>query len=89
MGVVGKIGGRAMPPGFYYKTFMFPESMWMTYEKYIRKAAGLGKSPLERDPDRYETVNQHCDVLGGWRWSCRAYGCSQLSAQWRPGHYCR
>ena len=63
MGVVGKIGGRAMPPGFYYKTFMFPESMWMTYEKYIRKAAGLGKSPLERDPDRYETVNQHCDVL--------------------------
>ena len=63
MGVVGKIGGRAMPPGFYYKTFMFPESMWMTYEKYIRTAAGLGKSPLERDPDRYETVNQHCDVL--------------------------
>ncbi len=63
MSLLGKVGGKAMPPGFYYKTFMFPKSLWMTYEKYIRKAAGLGKSPLERDPDIYEKVNQHCDVL--------------------------
>ena len=28
MGTVGKIGGKMMPPGFYYKTFMYPQSMW-------------------------------------------------------------
>lgn len=63
MSFAGKIGGRMMPPGFYYKTFMYPASMWETYEKYIRKAAGLGKAPTERDPDVYDKVNQHCDVL--------------------------
>lgn len=63
MGVVGKMGGRFMPPGFYYKTFMKPASMWMTYEKYIRKGAGLGRSPTERDPDIYDHLNQYCDVL--------------------------
>ncbi len=63
MGLVGKVGGSMMPPGFYYKTFMYPKSMWETYEKYIRRAAGLGRSPQEIDPDRYENINQHCDVL--------------------------
>ena len=63
MGLVGKIGGRFMPPGFYYKTFMFPESMWETYEKFIRKAAGFGRSSLESDVDLYDNVNQHADVL--------------------------
>ncbi len=55
--------GRLMPPGFYYKTFMFPGKMWMTYEHFIRKAAGLGKAPEEKDPDTYDKLNQHCDVL--------------------------
>ena len=32
MGIFGKVGGKLMPPGFYYKTFMYPQSMWMTYE---------------------------------------------------------
>jgi sarcosine oxidase, subunit alpha len=63
MGLVGKLGGRFMPPGFYYKTFMAPASMWMTYEKFIRKGAGLGRSPMERDPDSYDHLNQHCDLL--------------------------
>ncbi|WP_416138423.1 sarcosine oxidase subunit alpha family protein [Halomonas sp. HK25] len=63
MSLVGKLGGRFMPPGFYYKTFMAPASMWMTYEKYIRKGAGLGRSPMERDPDSYDHLNQHCDLL--------------------------
>lgn len=63
MGMIGKLGGTLMPPGFYYKTFMAPASLWMTYEKYIRKSAGLGRSPTEADPDRYEHINQHCDVL--------------------------
>ena len=63
MGVVGKVGGKFMPPGFYYKTFMAPASMWMTYEKYIRKSAGLGRSPAEADPDIYDHLNRHCEVL--------------------------
>ncbi|WP_386080744.1 sarcosine oxidase subunit alpha family protein [Vreelandella sp. F11] len=63
MGLIGKLGGQFMPPGFYYKTFMAPASMWLTYEKYIRKAAGLGRSPMEADPDSYDHFNQHCDVL--------------------------
>jgi sarcosine oxidase, subunit alpha len=63
MGMVGKVGGKMMPPGFYYKTFMFPQSLWDTYESLIRKAAGLGRSPLENDPDTYENINQHCDVM--------------------------
>jgi len=63
MGVVGKVGANLMPPGFYYKTFMSPAKMWPTYEKYIRKAAGLGRSSTENDPDIYDHVNQHCDLL--------------------------
>jgi len=63
MGLVGKIGGKMMPPGFYYKTFMFPQSMWPTYESYIRKAAGLGRASKEKDVDIYDKMNQHTDVL--------------------------
>lgn len=55
--------GRMMPPGFYYKTFMYPAKLWMTYEHFIRKAAGLGSAPVQDDPDRYDKLNQHCDVL--------------------------
>ena len=54
---------RVIPAGFYNKTFMWPASMWMTYEKWIRKTAGMGKSPSQRDPDRYEHRHIHCEVL--------------------------
>jgi sarcosine oxidase subunit alpha len=54
---------RMMPAGFYYKTFMWPKSMWMKYEHFIRKASGLGEAPLRKDPDRYEHGHVHCDVL--------------------------
>ncbi|WP_285960214.1 sarcosine oxidase subunit alpha [Pseudomonas tohonis] len=63
MGILGKVGGQMMPPGFYYKTFMYPQNLWLTYEKYIRKAAGLGRAPTENDPDIYDHMNRHCDVL--------------------------
>jgi sarcosine oxidase subunit alpha len=53
-----------LPAGFYYKTFMWPESWWRrVYERMIRRAAGLGKAPTEPDPDRYEHMHAHCDVL--------------------------
>ena len=35
----------------------------MTYERFIRKAAGMGEAPREPDPDRYEHRHAHCDVL--------------------------
>ena len=49
--------------GFYYKTFMHPQSMWTFYEKLIRESAGFGKAPKHSDPNRYEHQNAHCDVL--------------------------
>src|SRR3990172_8160142 len=54
---------RMLPAGFYYKTFMAPKRLWPLYEHLIRKTAGLGKAPTDTDPDRYETINAHCDVL--------------------------
>ncbi|MFK7860666.1 MAG: sarcosine oxidase subunit alpha family protein [Granulosicoccus sp.] len=63
MGVLGRVGGELMTPGFYYKTFMWPKSRWLTYEKYIRKAAGLGSSPKVPDVDRYDHMNHHADVM--------------------------
>ncbi len=63
IGVVNSWFSRLLPAGFYYKTFMWPRSLWMTYERHIRRAAGLGVSPMAPDPDRYERRNAHCDVL--------------------------
>lgn len=63
MSLLGRIGGSVMGPGFYYKTFMFPAFMWETYEKFIRKAAGLGRSSRERDPDTYDHMHHHVDVM--------------------------
>ncbi len=52
-----------MPAGFYYKTFMWPQSFWRHYERIIRKAAGLGRAPGAPDPQRRDKINIHCDVL--------------------------
>lgn len=49
--------------GFYYKTFMPSQSLWMQFEKVIRKAAGLGVASSEKDIDRYTHKHHHCDVL--------------------------
>ncbi|SVC12467.1 uncharacterized protein METZ01_LOCUS265321, partial [marine metagenome] len=51
------------PAGFYYKTFMWPPKFWKKYEYFIRRAAGLGKSPTKDDPHQYEHFHYHCDVL--------------------------
>ena len=52
-----------MPAGFYYKTFMWPPSLWMRYEAVIRRVAGLGMAPTAPDPDHYDKTHAHCDVL--------------------------
>ena len=54
---------RLIPAGFYYKTFMWPPKLWMWYEERIRHAAGMGHCPTEADPDKYDTMHTHCDVL--------------------------
>lgn len=47
--------------GFYNKTFIRPR--WQAYEPWIRRMAGLGRSPTLPDPDRYDIGNLHCEVL--------------------------
>ncbi len=50
--------------GFYYKTFMWPAAFWeKLYEPMIRRAAGLGHSAGEPDPDTYDRSHAFCDVL--------------------------
>jgi sarcosine oxidase subunit alpha len=63
MGLFGRFGGSLMSPGFYYKTFMWPKSQWENYEKFIRKAAGLGRAPTKPDVDRYDHMHHHTDVM--------------------------
>jgi sarcosine oxidase subunit alpha len=60
---VFNVFSRLLPAGFYYKTFKWPASFWTTYEHFIRIAAGMGKAPGEGDPDRYDKMHRHCDVL--------------------------
>ncbi|MBI3708855.1 MAG: sarcosine oxidase subunit alpha family protein, partial [Proteobacteria bacterium] len=63
LGAVNNLLSRLFPAGFYYKTFMWPPSFWMKYEHFIRRAAGMGRSPVEPDPDHYEKQHAHCEVL--------------------------
>ncbi len=51
-----------LPAGFYYKTFMGAPG-WRFWERFIRRAAGMGRAGLERDPDSYDRMHAHCDVL--------------------------
>lgn len=55
--------GRLLPAGFYYKTFMSSPRAWMAWERVLRHAAGFGKAPDAADPDTYDRMNHHCDVL--------------------------
>jgi len=63
VGEINSVLSRFMPSGFYYKTFMWPRRAWRGYEHVIRKAAGLGRAPDGPDPDTYDKMHAHCDVL--------------------------
>ncbi len=55
---------RFLPAGFYYKTFIHPRAAWKhLFEPIIRRSAGLGKAPTERDPDSYEQAYAFADVV--------------------------
>ncbi len=63
---LGAVNGLLAPflaAGFYYKTFFGSPKRWMFYEKFIRKAAGLGQAPTQADPDHYEHRSAFCDLL--------------------------
>ncbi|MEO1689391.1 MAG: 2Fe-2S iron-sulfur cluster-binding protein, partial [Pseudomonadota bacterium] len=66
---VGEVNDLLSPflaAGFYYKTFMGVlggTREWMFAERFIRAAAGLGRASYRADPDWYEHVHGHCDVL--------------------------
>ncbi len=61
---VNQVLTPVLAAGFYYKTFMWPASFWeKVYEPVIRRAAGLGRAATGSDPDHYDRVNAHCDVL--------------------------
>lgn len=64
MGAVSNLLSAFIPAGFYYKTFMWPRGAWKkVYEPSIRRAAGLGRAPMDADPDRYAFQYAHCEVL--------------------------
>ena len=63
IGAINNLFSPLIPAAFYYKTFMWPVSFWEKYEYFIRKSAGLGKSPTEPDKDIYDHRHMHCDVL--------------------------
>jgi sarcosine oxidase subunit alpha len=65
IGEVANLLSPMLPAGFYYKTFKWPPSpaWWMRYEHFIRRAAGMGRSPYEPDPARYDRQFAHCDIL--------------------------
>ena len=71
VGSISNFFSRFLAAGFYYKTFMgLPPfewgrgtGIWMLYEKLIRRAAGMGASSREPDPDHYEHGHIFCDIL--------------------------
>ncbi|MAQ85148.1 MAG: sarcosine oxidase subunit alpha [Maritimibacter sp.] len=64
VGVVNNYASKFLPAGFYYKTFMSPRPAWKhVFEPFIRKSAGLGRAPVDRDADIYEHFHLHVDIL--------------------------
>ena len=71
LGEVNGLASRFLSAGFYYKTFMGPRlaglngtRFWMLAERFIRRAAGLGRAGGTTDPKaRHERMNAFCDVL--------------------------
>ncbi len=63
---INNVFKQFLPAGFYYKTFMGPfrnTRLWMFFESFIRKAAGMGTASNLADPDPYDHMSRHCEVL--------------------------
>ena len=63
-GAINSLAASILVAGFYNKTFKWPKSFWKkVYEPALRAAAGLGVAPDAPDPDIYDRMHWHCDVL--------------------------
>ncbi|WP_425044010.1 sarcosine oxidase subunit alpha family protein [Primorskyibacter sp. S87] len=61
---VNDLAAPFLGAGFYYKTFMWPQSFWeKLYEPAIRRAAGLGALSGQSSGERYEKAYAFCDLL--------------------------
>ena len=61
---INSLASSILVAGFYNKTFMWPKGFWKkVYEPALRAAAGLGVAPEAPDPDTYDRMHWHCDVL--------------------------
>jgi len=64
LGAFTSLASPLFVAGFYYKTFMRPKWLWdRVLEPAIRRMAGMGSAPGAPDPDRYDKMHVHCDVL--------------------------
>lgn len=54
--------GRFLPVGFYYRSFFRPLGVWDSWEKLIRKKAGLGVADLNFQPEYYDKKYLFHDV---------------------------
>ena len=59
---VNDLAARFLVAGFYYKTFMGMPG-WHFYEHFIRKAAGMGEAKHVSDPDIYDKMHGHADIV--------------------------
>ncbi|MBA3780957.1 MAG: (2Fe-2S)-binding protein, partial [Nocardioides sp.] len=61
---VNEVARRALPAGFYYKTFMSPGRLWPAYERVLERFAHGGTPPAEdAPPGRFDKRHAHPDVL--------------------------
>ncbi|MEM8777167.1 MAG: sarcosine oxidase subunit alpha family protein [Pseudomonadota bacterium] len=64
VGAINNKLARFLPAGFYYKMFIHPRPLWKhVYEPFIRRSAGLGQAPQDRDQDKYEHLYTFYDVV--------------------------
>ncbi|MGE0719766.1 MAG: 2Fe-2S iron-sulfur cluster-binding protein, partial [Alphaproteobacteria bacterium] len=64
LGALNRYFAPLLVAGFYYKTFLGPAGWWRRiYEPAIRRMAGMGRAPTEPDPDIYDHMHVHADVL--------------------------
>jgi sarcosine oxidase subunit alpha len=68
IGWINNLLMKFLPAGFYYKMFIHPRPFWKhVYEPFIRRSAGLGRVPKDRDADIYEQAYVHAEtvIVGG------------------------
>ncbi|SNY93540.1 sarcosine oxidase subunit alpha [Cohaesibacter sp. ES.047] len=61
---LGTLMHKGMAAGFYYKMMFGSRLLWHhLFEPMIRRAAGFGKAPQGADPDVYDHMHRHVDIL--------------------------